>query len=50
VSSGKLLFLQDFYSKFSKNVLGFAKVDIQMIKINFSQFPAIYVIFHCGNP
>jgi hypothetical protein len=50
VSSGKLLFLQDFLSKFSKYVLGFARVDLQMIEINFSPFPAIYVIFHCGNP
>jgi hypothetical protein len=50
VSSGKLLFLQDFLSKFSKHVLGFARVDLQMIKIHFFPFPAIYVIFLCGNP
>ena len=38
-----------FLSKLSKIVLGFARVELQMIKIKFFQFPAIYVIFHCSN-
>jgi hypothetical protein len=52
VSLGKLLFLQDFLSKFSKNVLGFARVDLQMIKINFPNFQqsmsSFIVVIHEG--
>ena len=38
-----------FSSKVPKIVLGFARVELQMIKIKFFQFPSIYVIFHCSN-
>jgi hypothetical protein len=44
VSSSKLLFLQDFLSKFSKNVLGFARVDLQMFVSKFCSFPAISLL------